>query len=298
MTASSGGGISLMVEALGLTAITETPLVIVDVMRPGPATGLATKTGQSDLSFILTASQDEFPRMIIALKNPSDAFYQTVRAFDLADKYQMPIILLSDQYLADTSVTIDKLNFDFQINQHLATEDEIDHPYERYKITESGVSPRILPGQFNRPVISDNHEHTPLGEISENPMNRVEMHLKRLRKLETLKADLIEPDFYGQEDAETLLIGFGSTQGAIKEFVKNNKHVAALVFGDVYPLPTQLLEKHKDKTLINVELNATGQLAKLIRMETGIKMNSSILKFDGLQINAEDIKEGLYERHV
>jgi 2-oxoglutarate ferredoxin oxidoreductase subunit alpha len=298
MTASSGGGLSLMVEALGLTAISETPLVIVDVMRPGPATGLPTKTGQSDLSFMLTASQDEFPRMIIAVRDQADAFYQTIRAFDLADKYQMPVIILNDQYLADTTMTVDHFDFDVSINQHLAKESELDDKYERYKITESGISPRILPGQYNRPVISDNHEHTPLGEISENPMNRTQMHLKRLRKLETLKQELLEPNFYGSEEAETILVGFGSTEGAIKEFIKSDSSVAGLVFGDVYPLPTTLLEKYKDKILINIELNATGQFARLIRMETGITFNKSILKFDGLQINAEDIKEALYERHI
>jgi len=298
MTASSGGGLSLMVEAIGLTAVSETPLVIVDVMRPGPATGLPTKTGQSDLSFLLTASQDEFPRMIIAVKNPEDAFYQTIRAFDLADKYQIPVFIISDQYLADTDLTVDIFKSSHQNNQYLADEHDIDEIYERYKITPSGVSPRIIPGQYNRPVIADNHEHTETGVISEDPINRTEMHLKRLRKLDTLRKDLIEPDFIGSDKAETVLVGFGSTEGAIKSFVKNHPEYCGLVFGDVYPLPLNQLEALSNKTLINVELNATGQLAKLIRMETGIKFDDSILKFDGLQINAEDIKEALYGKHI
>lgn len=298
MTASSGGGLALMVEALGLTAITETPLVIVDVMRPGPATGMPTKTSQSDLSFLLTASQDEFPRMIIAVRNPEDAFYQTVRAFDLADKYQIPVLVINDQFLADTSMTINKLNFDFEINHYLAKEEELDEVYERYKVTPSGISPRILPGQYNRPVIADNHEHTATGAITEKAMDRTEMHLKRLRKLDTLRSDLEEPTFYGSESAKTILVGFGSTEGALKAFVKDRKDVAALVFGDVYPLPTDKLEALSDRVLVNVEMNATGQLARLIRMETGITMDKSILKFDGLQINAKGIEEALYERHI
>lgn len=298
MTASSGGGLSLMVEAIGLTAITETPLVIVNVMRPGPATGMPTKTGQGDLSFLLTASQDELPRMIISLKNPEDAFYQTIRAFDLADKYQMPIILLSDQYLADTSRTIPLLDMDITPNRYLAEEKDIDEDYKRYKITDTGISPRILPGQYNRAVISDNHEHNEFGGITELPEERTAMHLKRLRKLETLKEDLQEPSFYGSEENEVILVGFGSTEGAIRAFTDENPQVSGLVFGDVCPLPIETLDRYKDKTLINVELNATGQLARLIRMETGIKMTDSILKFDGLQINAEDIKEALDGKHI
>lgn len=301
MTSSSGGGLSLMVEALGLTAITETPLVVVDVMRPGPATGLATKTGQSDLSFLLTASQDELPRMIIAVRDQEDAFYQTIRAFDLADKYQIPVIILNDQYLADASKTIAKFDFDIEIDRHLASEDIIDTPYKRYKFSDTGISPRIIPGQYNRPVIADNHEHNEFGEITEDPKNRVKMHLKRLKKLDTLKNDLIEPKYVGPETTNIILVGFGSTQGAIEEAVLNlnqkGHKVSGMIFGDVYPLPTKLLEQYKDKVLINVEMNATGQFSRLIRMETGITFEDSILKFDGLQINAKDIEEVLYERH-
>lgn len=300
MTASSGGGLALMVEALGLTAITETPLVIVDVMRPGPATGLPTKTGQSDLSFMLTASQDEFPRMIIAVRNVEDAFYQTIRAFDLSEKYQIPVIILNDQYLADASMTISKFDFDIKYNRHLADEVEIDTPYQRYKFTDSGVSPRILPGQYGRAVIADNHEHDSYGKISEDPVNRVNMHMKRLNKLTSLEKDLQEPLLIGNPNPDTVLVGFGSTLGAIEESVtclnQSGKKVAGLVFGDVYPLPTKTLLKLKDKALINIEMNATGQLARLIRMETGITFDDSILKFDGLQINAEEILEVLHER--
>lgn len=298
MTASSGGGLSLMVEAIGLTAITETPLVIANVMRPGPATGMPTKTGQGDLGFLLTASQDEMPRMIIALKDAEDCFYQTIRAFDLADKYQIPVILLSDQYLADTAKTIPMLDTQVNINQHLASEHEIDDLYKRYKITPSGISPRIIPGQYQRPVIADNHEHNEEGGITEIPDERTAMHLKRLRKLETLKQDLIEPAFYGSKENDVVLVGFGSLEGAIRSFVKDNPSISGLVFGDVYPLPTKELIALKDKTLINVEMNATGQLAALIRMETGLAMQDSILKFDGIQMNAEYIKEVLHGKYI
>jgi 2-oxoglutarate ferredoxin oxidoreductase subunit alpha len=299
MTATSGGGLSLMVEGLGLTAITETPLVVVNVMRPGPATGLPTKTGQSDLSFVLSASQDEFPRLIISLRDVKDAFYQTIRAFDLADKYQIPVILLSDQYLADTAQTVEKFDFNHTLDQHLA-QGNIEVPYARYAVTPSGVSPRVIPGYSNQGIIADNHEHDSYGKISEEPDNRIEMHDKRLRKLITMKKDIQEPLWIGPKDADLFLVGFGSSKGAIEEAVHQlnfkGEHTAGIVFGDIYPLPTETLDKIQSKKLINVEMNATGQLARLIRMETGITFDESILKYNGEQLTSNDITEVIYER--
>lgn len=300
MTASSGGGLALMVEALGLTAITETPLVIVNVMRPGPATGMPTKTSQGDLSFLLTASQDEFPRMIIAPRHAEDAFYQTIRAFDLADRFQMPVIILSDQYLADTSMTIPKLNFDIDYNQHLSHDEELESPYARYAYSDSGVSKRVLPGLYHEPVIADNHEHDIYGHIIEDAKTRTKMHDKRLKKLKSLEAHLEEPFWIGPEDAETILVGFGSTWGVMSEVISiwNEDHppIAGISFGDLFPLPIESLNKIKDKNLINLELNATGQLARLIRMETGITFSDSILKYDGLQISTKELLEVLNDR--
>jgi len=300
MTASSGGGLALMVEALGLTAITETPLVIVDVMRPGPATGMPTKTGQSDLSFLLSASQDEFPRIILAPRDAQDAFYQTIRAFDMADRFQVPVIILSDQYLADTSITTDKFNFNIDYNQHLARAEDLPLPYARYDYSDTGVSPRLIPGFQAQPIIADNHEHDIYGKIAEDAQTRVQMHDKRLKKLETIKAHIEEPTWIGPQDAPSVLIGFGSTSGAIEEAVLGlndaGHAIAGLIFSDVYPLATDKLDQIKDRRLINVELNATGQLARLIRMETGIKMSDQILKYDGLQLSAQELMEVLYER--
>lgn len=238
MTASSGGGLALMVEALGLTAITETPLVIVDVMRPGPATGMPTKTSQGDLSFLLTASQDEFPRMIIAPRHPEDCFYQTIRAFDLADRFQMPIIVLSDQYLADTAMTIPKFNFDINYNQHLSHDETLESPYARYAYSESGVSKRVLPGIYHEPVIADNHEHDIYGHIIEDAKTRTKMHDKRLKKLKSLEDHLEEPLWIGPEDAETVLVGFGSTWGLWRKLLKlGTKHIHPL---QGFPLVTYI----------------------------------------------------------
>jgi len=297
MTASSGGGIALMVEGIGLAAVSELPLVVVDVQRPGPATGMATKTSQSDLSFILNASQDEFPRMIMAVRNQEDAFYQTVRAFDIADKYQMLVFVLNDEYLADASMTINRFNFDnIEINNYLADENalEADGSYKRFKFTDSGVSPRLIPGHVPVPIVFDSHEHDEYGKVVEDGDNRTQMHLKRLRKLETLASELVEPEYFGADSPELVLVGFGSTYGAMKEAVKDiltsGTSVGMLSFGDVYPLPQKEIKKYRETSkLINVELNATGQLAKLIKLETGITFDDEILKFNGRQISKNEI---------
>lgn len=298
MTSTSGGGFSLMVEALGLSGIAEIPLVVIDVQRPGPVTGLPTRTEQSDLKFVISASQGEFPRLVIALRNPSDAFYQTMRAFNLAEKYQLPVILLSDQYLGDATSTV--APFDPKKIQMVEPESEYSGKgeYLRYRYTENGISPRLIPGKTEHLVAIDSDEHDERGWITESAEVRTRMMDKRMKKLECLKRELQEPEFIGDDDFETLLIGWGSTWGPMEEAVRllnedKNSRYAALVFGDVYPLPQQRLKEKaaKARRIVNVEQNATGQLADLIREETGIVCESSILKYDGRQISGEEIAE-------
>ncbi len=299
MTGSSGGGVSLMVEAFGLAGITETPIVIVDSQRPGPATGLPTRTEQSDLSFLLTASQGEFPRILISVRNAEDAFYKTVKALNLADKYQTVVILLTDQYLADSNITIPKYNLNnIEIERYISNGEELkeDEEYKRYKVTQSGISPRMIPGNSkNQVVLVDSDEHTEESHITEEAEVRNAQMEKRMKKLELIKKDMEEPEFIGKEDLEILLLGFGSTYGALKDAVEelNNQgeKVGALSFGDIYPLPEESLRKYakQAKKIINVEQNFTGQLGKLITQETGILMTYSILKYDGRQICGNDI---------
>lgn len=299
MTASSGGGFALMVEALGLSSMLEVPLVVAEIQRPGPTTGFPTRTEQSDLKFVITCSQGEFPRMVIALKNPEDSFYQTIRAFNLADKYQIPVILLGDQYLADCLRTIKPFDFSkVKIERHLSDDDYLDgKEYKRYEITKSGISPRIIPGGISHNfVMVDSDEHDEYGHITESATVRVQMNDKRLRKMELLKSELIEPEFIGKDDFDTLLVGWGSLYSPIKEALKllneaGKTKYSALIFGDVWPLPDTLIKEmsNKAKKLINIEQNATGQLASLIRENTGIEFSSSILKYDGRPISAEEI---------
>ena len=311
MTSTSGGGFSLMVEALGLAGITEIPLVVADVQRPGPATGLPTRTEQSDLSFVLTAAQGEFPRMVIAVRHHADVYRQTIRAFELAERYQLPVILLSDQYLADASATVPpfevpeiRLPAEAMADILASVEAETgDGEYLRYRITESGVSPRLLPGKSRHLVIIDSDEHEELGIITESADVRRAMVDKRMRKLDCLTAELEEPDWIGPEGAteappDVLLLGWGSLWGPLTEAVgllnsDAGPRFGALVFGDLSPLPTRRLAALAAGAgrIVNVEQNATGQLARLIREQTGIACAASILKYDGRQLSGEEIAD-------
>ncbi|HWQ40769.1 MAG TPA: 2-oxoacid:acceptor oxidoreductase subunit alpha [Desulfosporosinus sp.] len=304
MTATSGGGFCLMVEGLGLAAMTETPLVIAEIQRPGPVTGFPTRTEQADLSFVLTASQGEFPRMVTALRDPEDAFYQTFRAFNLADKYQIPVILLGDQYLGDYYQTIQPFDFSgLTIERALAGEAVWKQPehYQRYKLTEDGISPRLVPGRCGtKVVLADSDEHTEDGHITEAADVRVAMTQKRMQRLEHLKKEVQEPWVFGQTDPEILLLAWGSAAGPVREAIElleEDYSIGALIFGDIYPLPTKLLTDLVPNVtmLINVEQNATGQLASLIRQEALIVCTHSILRYDGRPMSGQYIADRVKE---
>jgi len=301
MVGTSGGGFSLMVEALGFAGIAEIPVVMADIQRPGPATGFPTRTEQSDLKFVISAAQGEFPRMVIALRNHADCFFQTARAFALAKKYQIPVILLSDQYLADSATTVPifdtkQLYHDPSDHKSLSETDE-SGLYRRYELTESGISPLKIPGKTKSFVRIDSDEHDEFGQITESAEVRIQMVNKRMAKLALLESELIEPDFWGDEQCRTLLVGFGSTDGAIKEAVSilnaNGGHFGALLFGDIYPLPIQRLKHYGCQVteIINIEQNATGQLAALIREKTLLSCHRSILKYDGRQLSVDTVLE-------
>jgi len=307
MTGTSGGGFSLQVEALGLAGMMEVPLVIADIQRPGPATGLPTRTEQSDLKFVISAAQGEFPRMVIALRDHQDAFYQTIRAFSIAERYRIPVILLSDQYLADTSATVEPFKLDIPdlsrdgsaaFLPSAAKEKE----YLSYRLTEDGVSPRLFPGNLDYFVAADSDEHDETGMITESADVRRRMMDKRLSKLDSLKLELQEPVLIGAESCENLLIGWGSMQGPLTEALihlnrEQPEMYGALVFGDIFPLPVERIRKISKtaKRIINVEQNATGQLAGLVREYTGIECQAGILKYDGRQLTGEEIASRIRE---
>ena len=304
MTGSSGGGLALMVESLSLAGIIETPVVIINVQRPGPATGLPTRTEQADLRFIIHAGHGEFPRMVISLRTAEDAFYQTARAFNLAEKYQIPVILMSDQILADSNTTYEPFDFNrITIDRYIATEKDItDERYKRYKLTESGISPRLIPGQVSgQVVLVDSDEHNEYGNLTEDAKIRVDMVDKRARKMEGLMEELEEPWYIGNENPENLIVCWGSLYGAVKEAVDrlNDEGVSigALVYGDIWPFPKKKLSEmsKKAKRLIDIEQNSTGQLDSIIREELLIRCDHKILKYDGRALNGDEIYTRLKE---
>ena len=292
MVTTSGGGFALMVEGLSLAGMTETPCVIHIGQRPGPATGLPTRTEQGELLFVINAGHGEFPRYVTAPRDPRDAFYKTVKAFNLADKYQIPSIILTDQFLIDSMVTIEGLNLnEVKIERYI--EVNPDKNYKRHLITESGISPRALPGTDGILVITDSDEHDEEGHITEDLEIRKKMVEKRLRKGTLLREEVEEPLYSGVQDPDIILVGWGSTYGPIKESVdrlmEEGFEIGFLHFSDVYPLPCRQLEMYRDKRFVAVEGNATGQLAQLIRRETGIDISDKILKYNGRPFTPSEI---------
>ena len=307
MTATSGGGFSLMVESLGLAGMTETPLVIAEVQRVGPSTGMPTRTEQGDLFFMLHASQGEFPRIVLAPGTVEECFYAGWRAFNLAEKYQCPVIILSDTFLANSLRTIERSEFHFEdvvIDRgELLTEDMLDkltNGYKRYSISESGISPRAMPGHPNAVFIASSDEHTEDGHIEdEDPENRILMVEKRLRKMDKAVKEMRAPTLYGPKKADITFVGWGSTYGPVREVVDQLKERGEkanfLHFTDIWPFPEEKVQPFltSAKRLVDVESNATGQFAKFLRTYTGKVVDQQILRFDGQPLSPDYILERL-----
>ena len=291
---TSGGGFSLMVEGLGLAGGTETPVVIYNAQRPGPATGLPTRNEQGDLLFVLHASQGEFPRFILAPGTHEQAFTTGWRAFNLAERYQTPVLVLSDHYLAVAVRTLDVEALDFDevgidrgalLSQ--ADLDALQEPYLRFQITESGVSPRAIPGHPNAVFTTTSNEHDERGTISEEPADRIAQVEKRMRKLVTAAAEMDTPTLYGPAQAETTYVCWGTTLGPLFEAVDqlNAAETSANVLHltDLWPFPADAVREalERAKRVVSVEVNATAQLATLIRAQTGRAVDDTLLRYDG-----------------
>ncbi len=296
LVATSGGGFALMVEAVSLTAVSETPLVIVVAQRPGPATGLPTRTEQADLEFVLHAGHGEFPRAIFAPGTVEECFHLTRKAFELAERYQGPMFLLTDQFLADSYRAVKPFDLKSISPVQVASEvSALSTPYCRYTITDSGISPRLLPGRSERLVVADSHEHTEDGHITEDPSMRKRMVEKRLRKLEGIRAETIPPDKNGDVNPELLLVSWGCSKGAVSEAASRMRSegmsVSTLHFSQVWPLISEQFRHHLEaaKEVVCVEGNATGQLANLIHRVTEFQMARRVLRYDGLPLTPESI---------
>ena len=300
LVATSGGGFALMVEGLALAGMLELPVVIMIGQRPGPATGLPTRTAQQDLLFALRAGHGEFPRAIYAPGTPEQAYHLTRRALETAHKFQSPALLLTDQFLMDMETDTPPLDRTLRpIDRHILA-DPPDN-YLRYAVTESGVSPRAIPGG-KAFVIVDSDEHTEDGHITEDLEVRVRLQDKRLRKESGLRAEALPPERYGPEDAERLLICWGSSYGPCREAVDllgaEGTSAAMLHFHQLWPLDSAAVrkavapnKKRAPKKIFCIEGNATGQFASLLRTVGALSECERVLKYDGLPFTGAEIAE-------
>jgi 2-oxoglutarate ferredoxin oxidoreductase subunit alpha len=277
-----------MTESLGLAAISETPLVIINAQRPGPATGLATRTAQADLLFSIQASQDDFPRFVLAPSSPMATFRLTKKAFTLAERYQVPVIILLDQFLTTTRVSQEAFpDMDPELETFIVKDEDMANPeaYKRYQFTDSGISPRALPCMGKALVRGLGNEHDETGHITEDPELRVKMMDKRNAKINAMQAEMEMPRASHLE-SNTLFVAWGSPGGVVEEAAerlrKEGIDLGWVIFEEIWPMDPDRIRKMLDnKRLIMVEQNATAQLGRLIAQETGIKSNRSILKYDG-----------------
>ncbi|MHA1410406.1 MAG: 2-oxoacid:acceptor oxidoreductase subunit alpha, partial [Candidatus Odinarchaeia archaeon] len=290
MVTTSGGGFALMCEGISLAGMIESPMVIHLAQRPGPATGLPTRTEQGDLNLVLYAGHGEFPRIIFAPGDIEEAFYLTHKAFNLADKFQVPVFILTDQFLIDSYYNLPLLDISKLRNESNIIETK--KGYKRYKFTSNGLSARGIPGFGEGRVLVDSDEHDEEGHITESMETRKNMVDKRLKKMELIKQEIEQPKLIGNRDYETLIVSWGSTLHIVEEAIKhiNTDKMSLLHFSQVYPLPpeTEKYLKEANESVI-VEGNATSQFSKLIKLETGIDITKKILKYNGLPFFVEEL---------
>ncbi len=299
MTGTSGGGFCLMTEGVGLAAMSETPVVVVIAQRPGPSTGLPTRTSQGDLEFVLHAAQDDFPRAVLAPGTPAQGYELAAKALRLAERYQTPVFILTDQYFADSQLTHTPGDFpEIDTPPKLAME-PAGKEYERYTLTEDGISPRRFPGFGPEIVVADSDEHTPDGHLTEDLEVRIKMHDKRLRKLDTMAREMDGVTTTGDSQGPLALITWGSSLGPVAEAVArlNQDGTAARMvhLSELWPFPRQAVTQALNgaQKLIVAEANAAGQLGRLLRRETGLVPDHLIFRYDGLPFTPEYIIRNL-----
>ncbi len=296
LVTTSGGGFDLMQEAVSLAGITETPCVIHIGQRPGPGTGLPTRTEQADLNLAIYAGHGEFPRIVLALGTKEEAVRLTQKAFYLADRYQVPVIILTDQFLLDSFEMMASFELEPMALETFIT--KTNKGYNRYAFTDDGISPRGIPGYGQGLVKQDSDEHDEYGMITESFDMRVRMHEKRLMKEMLIVESALEPELIGPADYSRLIVSWGSTYGVLKEFIEtgNQDKTALLHIKQVFPLQPSLGAYFKQaKTIIVVENNATGQMADLLFLKLNVQATHRILKYDGAPFSIEEIEKRLGE---
>ncbi|MFN8009363.1 MAG: 2-oxoacid:acceptor oxidoreductase subunit alpha [Terriglobia bacterium] len=295
MCATSGGGFALMSEAIGQAGMIEAPVVVINVQRGGPSTGIPTKTEQADLNQAFGASQGDFPRIIIAPSDVADAFDSAVEAFNLAEKYQLPVILVSDLLLSEHPETVETnvLRSEVPIDRGEIIREwpERNGTYKRFAFTRSGISPRALPGTANAVHVAASDDHDEEGilisDVFTSPPVRRKSQEKRMKKVERALKDLPVPMLEGPEQAQVTLIGWGSTKGVIHEaaaiLCAEGIPTNQLHFKYLHPFhaETALQILQRCQKTICVECNYSGQFARHLRAETGFSVADKILKYDG-----------------
>ncbi|MFX0098498.1 MAG: 2-oxoacid:acceptor oxidoreductase subunit alpha [Candidatus Hodarchaeota archaeon] len=296
MVTTSGGGFALMEEGMSLSGITETPVVLHLGQRPGPGTGLPTRTEQGDLNLVLYSGHGDFPRIIFTPGTIEDAFLLAAKAFNMADKHQVPVIILTDQYILDSYHTASKLDLtSIQNESHVITTSK---DYVRYELTGDGISPRGIPGRGKGLVCCDSDEHDESGHITEDFNVRIQMVDKRMSKLDLMKEDAVPPDLIGSEDYENLVIGWGTTFHAIKEALEeiNDPNTSFLHVKQVYPLDPGMKDYLDGaERIILVENNYGGQLGQLMKLEFGMEVDHKLLKYNGEPFSVEQLVHDLRE---
>jgi 2-oxoglutarate/2-oxoacid ferredoxin oxidoreductase subunit alpha len=314
-TSSSGPGFGLKAEGLGWAGINEVPVVVFNYQRGGPSTGLPTRHEQGDLLYSLFIGHGEFPKIVVAPGDMTEMYMQTFNAFNYADQFQTPVIMICDKALANNTATIAPYDeSQLKINRgkiatqeylnELAAKPEYKGEFHRFAESEDGVSTRSLPGQENGIYWCTGDEHDTLGHISEDPDNRIMMHEKRMRKL-PLASNTIPKnqqwELFGPEDAEITIVTWGSTKGPVLDAMpilqSDGVSMNVLQIKLMSPFPVEDVTRilNKAKVRIGVEQNFVGQLSKLVRMETGIKMDHMVVKYTGRPMSETEVVTALRE---
>lgn len=295
MTATSGGGFCLMSEGYGLAGMTETPVVIINGMRPGPATGLATWSGQGDLQFVLHAHQGDFPKIVLAAGDVKETFDLTMQAFNLAEKYQTPVVILIDKNICEDEQSLPLFDISSYEVKRGKVETQNNLNYQRYALEADGVSKRASPGSGNY-FIANSYEHDSIGFSTENIDDINSQMKKRMAKLKLCsREDLPAPQLFGPKEADVTLVSWGSNKGSILQALKEFSNVNFLHLTWLNPFPIEAVRNilSEARYIIDIECNYSGQLAGLIREQTGIEIFDKLLKYNGRPIFPEEIKERL-----
>jgi 2-oxoglutarate/2-oxoacid ferredoxin oxidoreductase subunit alpha len=289
LVATSGGGFDLMTETISCASMSETPLVIILGQRAGSGTGVPTWTGSTDLNVALGCGHGEFERCVIAVNDVKSSYSGIAKAFNIAEKYQIPVILLTEKQITESIYSIKEFPKQEKIERNIAT------ALQRYTITNSGISPRRIPKRNRKPFLSTSDEHNEDGQSTEDAVVIKAMVEKRARKLITLEKGLPHPKLYNPKNSETIFVGWGSVGTVIKDLISEGKNIGYLEYEYLYPLKTEFLETliRRKKKIILVENNHTGQLGKLIKGKIGYDFKYKLLKYDSRPFFTEDILEYL-----